>query len=104
MGRVSSRRSPPSRTIGSVSVSKSSRSGRRRTLRRRRFPAGAPFLYVGGGGGGGEPLQRVIRSPRRVRRIARVINRLPAAQPQFISCPEELGERPPGGTRKFKGS
>lgn len=66
-----------------------------------KIPAAARLLYVSGGGGSAEPRQ-VIRSPRRVRQIARVIDRLPAAQPQFISCPEEPGERPAELTMKFK--
>lgn len=67
-----------------------------------KVPAAARLLYVTGVGASAKPRQQVIRSPRRVRRIARVIDRLPAAQPQFISCPEELGERSPGVTMKFK--
>lgn len=31
-----------------------------------------------------------------------MIDRLPAAQPQFISCPEERGEGSPGVTMRFK--
>jgi hypothetical protein len=67
-----------------------------------KVPAAARLLYVSGAGGGVKPLRHVIRSPRRVRRIARVIDRLPATQPQFISCPEESGGRPPELKMKFK--
>jgi hypothetical protein len=66
-----------------------------------KVPAAARLLYVSGGGGSAEP-RRVIRSPRRVRRIARVLDRLPTAQRQFISCPEELGAGSPSVTMTFK--
>ena len=56
-----------------------------------KVPAAARILYVSRQSGGGKPRWQVIRAPRRVRRIARAIDRLPAAQPQVIYCPESFG-------------
>jgi hypothetical protein len=56
-----------------------------------KVPGAARVLYVSRASGGGKPRWQVIRAPRRVRRIARVINHLPAAQPQVVYCPESFG-------------
>jgi hypothetical protein len=56
-----------------------------------KVPTAARVLYVSRQGGGGKPHWQVIRTPRRVRRIARAIDQLPAAQPQVIYCPESFG-------------
>ncbi|MCW2982381.1 MAG: hypothetical protein JWO14_4108 [Solirubrobacterales bacterium] len=56
-----------------------------------KVPAAARLLYVSRQSGGGQARWQVIRAPRRVRRIARVIDQLPAAQPQVLYCPEEFG-------------
>jgi hypothetical protein len=56
-----------------------------------KVPAAARVLYVSRASGGGKPRWQVIRAPRRVRMIARVIDQLPAAQPQVIYCPEDFG-------------
>jgi hypothetical protein len=56
-----------------------------------KVPAAARILYVSRQSGGGKPRWQVVRAPPRVRRIARAIDRLPAAQPQVIYCPESFG-------------
>jgi hypothetical protein len=56
-----------------------------------KVPGAARVLYVFRASGGGKPRWQVIRAPRRVRRIARVIDHLPAAQPQVVYCPESFG-------------
>jgi hypothetical protein len=56
-----------------------------------KVPTAARVLYVSRRSGGGKPRWQVIRALRRVRRIARVIDQLPAAQPQVIYCPESFG-------------
>ena len=44
----------------------------------------------------------MIRSPRRVRRVARIIDQLPAVHPQVVYCPEYPYEHPVVVTMKFK--
>jgi hypothetical protein len=62
----------------------------------------ARILYVARSSGGGKPRQQVIRAPRRVRRVARAINQLPAVQPQVVYCPEYSYEHPVEVTMRFK--
>jgi hypothetical protein len=68
-----------------------------------KVPAAAQILYFSRSSGGAKPHWQVIRSPRRVRRIAHVIDRLPAAQPQVIYCPEPLEGPHTEVTMRFKG-
>jgi hypothetical protein len=53
-----------------------------------KVPAAARFLYVSRDG---KSRRQVIRAPRRVRRIAHVIDQLPSVQPQMVYCPEFFG-------------
>jgi hypothetical protein len=53
-----------------------------------KVPAAVRFLYVSRRVGGEAPRWQLIRSVRRVRQVARVIDRLPADQPQVLYCPE----------------
>jgi hypothetical protein len=67
-----------------------------------KVPGAARILYVSRSSGGGRPRWQVIRSQRRVRRVARIIDQLPAVQPQVVYCPEYAYEHPVVVTMKFK--
>jgi hypothetical protein len=57
------------------------------------IPPTARVLDVSRQVGRQAPKWQVIRSPRRVRQVARAIDRLPARQPQVIYCPEDARRR-----------
>jgi hypothetical protein len=60
-----------------------------------KVPAAARFLFVSRRGGGKATQRQLVRSTRRVRKVARAIDRLPAQQPQvYYGCLEYPGEEP----------
>jgi hypothetical protein len=65
-----------------------------------KVPAGARFLAVSRRVDGGKAKWQLIRSPRRVRRVAHVIDQLPAHQPQVVYGCGGISELPGVGPKR----